>query len=457
MKRGMKIAEVLSGRAGLEGVRWLLLGKRVRTVLRRELDALLDGADLLGPCHLRRAKFKPGRKFTAYYDVRVRPVRDCGNPVRPIAVTWTPEASAGWLDSQPVLEMQTEARRRGQMSPFHHLVANVPPDRMSIQISPLDTRFPQLVRMSDPRHVRSILPRVPSRSTAASYAIMPIRYRPGQRHVLRYDAPNPPARTDNGSTFFAKLYAEANRAARSFRVASRVADWLDEHGDGIASFRPLVYSAADAAVLYPEVVGAPLSRHFRGPRRETSRLAWLAGSALRTLHTSSAELTSELQLHTFATELKEVARASEHVDALMPTGARTIAEVLERARELHEQLPEEPPTFAHGDYKADHLFDTPAGLTLIDSDSCYMADPALDLGKFLADLQWWGAGHAQDAFLEGYGVCAAPRLRRARLYEALILVKITVRRVRLFERDWATRTAQLIARAEKALKVGELP
>ena len=447
----MKMAEVLSGRAGWEGVRSLLLGKGMRTVLRRELDALLEGADL-GPCHLRRAKFKPGRKLAAYYDVRVRHARNIGNAVRPIAVTWTPEASAGWLGSQPLLELQTEAERRGLMTPFHCLAANVSPSWMSIQVSPLDAHFPQLVRLSDPQHLRNILPPVLAQATATPYAITPIRYRPGQRHVLRYDALDPSKRADNCRTVFAKLYAEGDKAARSFRVAARVADWLNEHGDGLTAVRPLVYSAEDAAVLYPEVVGVPLSQHLCRRRRDTARLTWLAGSALRALHSAPTELTRELQPHSFETEIKQIARASEHVNALIPTVARTIGEILERAHELHQQLPEEPPTFAHGDYKADHLFGTPTGLTVIDSDSCSLADPALDVGKFLADLQWWGARHAQAGFLEGYGSCTAPRLLHARLYEVLILVKITVRRVRLFDHDWATRTAQLVRRAERALK-----
>ena len=63
--------------------------------------------------------------------------------------------------------------------------------------------------------------------------------------------------------------------------------------------------------------------------------------------------------------------------------------LLDRARELHERLPQEPPTFTHGDFKSDHVWVAPGGPKLIDFDSCRLGDPALDLGKFLADLQMW--------------------------------------------------------------------
>src|SRR5207244_13519931 len=57
-----------------------------------------------------------------------------------------------------------------------------------------------------------------------------------------------------------------------------------------------------------------------------------------------------------------------------------------------------------------------------------------------------------ELFLEGYapGV-PKERLIRARLYEATGLIKCAVRRVPLFEHDWASRTAALLGRAQAVL------
>jgi aminoglycoside phosphotransferase (APT) family kinase protein len=71
---------------------------------------------------------------------------------------------------------------------------------------------------------------------------------------------------------------------------------------------------------------------------------------------------------------------------------------------------QEQPTFTHADFKSDHLLTMPQGLTLIDFDICTLTDTAFDIGKFLADLEWWfalrrisGVEAAQEELLKGYG------------------------------------------------------
>jgi aminoglycoside phosphotransferase (APT) family kinase protein len=457
----MNIAEVLSGQAGLAGVQWALLARPTRKVLRAELGALLSGGRL-GPCRLQRAKFKPGRKLTAYYTVRTCQQGAGGPRSRPVAVVWTPAGTNGIRELSPeALAMQAEALDRGLASPFAQLAAEVPAWGMNLCISPLDAHFPQLVRLSDPRYVRDMLTAVydthlaaPS-EPAAQYTVVPIRYRPGQRHVLRYD----PAvgASDNNGVVFAKLYANGD-GARFGRVARRVADWLTECGAGLAAVRPQAYVAADAAVLYPRVAGTPLSWYLQRGGRYVAGCLRRAGIILRALHDAPAAVAAELVPHDLAGEVKLIARASEHIHALLPPTGATIITLLDRAQALNARLPQEGPTLAHGDFKADHLWVTGTGLTLIDFDACCLADPALDIGKFLADLHWWyalsnrpGVEQAQTQFLEGYGLDLPARLVRARLYEALWLVKITVRRARLFDRGWMQRSEQLINRAEAVL------
>jgi aminoglycoside phosphotransferase (APT) family kinase protein len=257
---------------------------------------------------------------------------------------------------------------------------------------------------------------------------------------------------------FAKLYQGEN-SARSFCLATQIADWLAARGPGVTALRPAAHLAADALILYPQIAGTPLSRQLRRPAHRVAGWMQQIGAALRALHCAPATLSSKLATHDFASEVAAIARASEHVHALLPAAGVAIATILDRARDLHDRLPLEPATFVHGDFKADHLWVTQAGLMLIDFDTCRLADPALDVGKFLADLHWWyaineqpGLEWTQNQFLTGYAQDTPPaRLRRARLYEALVLLKITVRRVRLFDHKWAARTEQFIRRTEIVL------
>jgi aminoglycoside phosphotransferase (APT) family kinase protein len=399
----------------------------------------------------------------AYYDARVHIEGTEAYRVRPIVVTWALEGEADRRQGRDDLaELQVEALRRGVAAPFRQLTAELPEWGMNAQVSPLDAQFPQLVRMSDPLHVSEMLKPAYAASDLASdrsrrdgYAVTSIRYRLGHRHVLRYD----PLDSAKGGTVFAKLYT-GEEGPHAFDVARQVADWLAEHGEGVRSVRPLGYVAEDGVVLYPRVQGAPLSEHLRRrPSQDVGRFLERAGAALRTLHHLPPAVASHLRPHHFAAVVSKIAHDSDQIRMLLPSVGAPIDAQLKRAQELHKRLPQGAPTFTHGDFKAEHVWVTPDGLTLIDFDSCHFGDPALDVGKFLAELRFWYAiyGHkgveqAQERFLAGYASGApAERVVRARVYESVEMLKLAVSRIHRFEGDWASRTKWLIGRAEAVL------
>ena len=79
----LNLADALLGRAKLEGVQSVLLSATPRKALPDQLKTLLSAPNMLGPCRLRRARFKPGRKITAYYDVLVHIESTEGYSARP--------------------------------------------------------------------------------------------------------------------------------------------------------------------------------------------------------------------------------------------------------------------------------------------------------------------------------------------------------------------------------------
>src|SRR5205807_97221 len=64
--------EALWGSAGLQGLQEFLVGPAGQQLLRWALGSLLERGDRLGSCRLLRAKFKPGRKLSTYYDAEIR-------------------------------------------------------------------------------------------------------------------------------------------------------------------------------------------------------------------------------------------------------------------------------------------------------------------------------------------------------------------------------------------------
>lgn len=456
------IAEILDGTQGLAGVQQVLsgdaMGERLHTVLQANLMA---GTQLVA-CRLQRAKFKPGRKLTAYYDLHLQTPGEV-LAVRPLAVTWTPSADA--TDDPAHQTVQAEAAQRGLVAPFHQLTLTVAELGMTLQISPFDTRYPQLVRLNDPHYVCECLHATRNTgadalpTTASDYAVTAIRYRPGQRHVLRYD----PVATSGGAagpgTIFAKVYAD-NTGHRLTATIQQVADWLAAHTADVTVLRPQGYLPDALTMLYPWVRGKPLAQLLASGERTVAAALWQAGAALRLLHCAPASVTQGLPQLTLAAEAKSLPRTCEHIQCFLPAVGQTVQRLYTEIQEAYTALPQEAPTFVHGDWKADHLLVAPtptAPLTLIDFDACALADPALDIGKFLADLAWWyptgqsaGLVQAQNAFLAGYDLTPDhPRLRRVQLWATLIGVKMTAHRVPLFDPNWAATTTTLVNQYER--------
>jgi len=400
---------------------------------------------------LRRVKLKPGRKLTVHCDAWVRAG---GTEIkRPVVVVW--DGGDGRTACDPrTATLEAQAVADGLAAPFRGLFARLPPWNASVQVFPLDARFPQLVRLSDPWHVAAMLASCLPQASGVSYRVSTIRYRPGERHVLRYE----PAPGQRGPVVFAKLSRREADIARAFRVYTRVADRMDVFRGGIRVVRPFGALADDGVILFPAVSGRPLSTLLRLRDHGVSGHLEQAARALRVLHSSPAALAEAMAARDFAADIEGARRASEHICALLPRTGAAITETLERARAVHDRLPREAPTFIHGDFKADHLWVSHGGLTLIDFGSCGIGDPARDVGKFLADLRWWsavsgrGSASARAAFRAAYGTEGSEaRLLRARVYEALFLLVFAAHRVPLYHPDWAQRTARLAQRARAVL------
>lgn len=475
------IAEMLSGQQGLAGVQQVVSGGPMVERLCALVQANLADETHLVACRLQRAKFKPGRKLTAYYDLHLQRPGDAV-VMRPIAVTWSLPAVAH-TGERPALTLEErdaahqavrrEAEQRGLVAPFRQLTLAVAALGMTVQISPVDPHYPQLVRLSDPHYVREqlsaisnldggALPATGRDATGRDYTVTAIRYRPGQRHVLRYDpvASNGEA---GPATRFAKVYAD-NRGQRLLTTIHQIADWVATQARDVAVLRPQAYLPDALTILYPWASGVPLAHLLASADRTVAAVLRQTGAALHLLHNAPPSITPGLPTITLAMEALGLGRTCEHIQLFLPTVGQTIQRLCAEIPEAYAALPQEAPTFVHGDWKADHLLVAPATtapLTLIDFDTCALADPALDIGKFLADLVWWyttgqraGLTQAQDAFLAGYKLTPNhPRLRRAWLWAALIGIKMTAHRVPLFDPTWARTTTTLIN--QYACTVGE--
>jgi aminoglycoside phosphotransferase len=439
----MTIDEALSGAAGLAGVQWVLYGVPVQRALQELLATLLAPPTTMRTCRLLRAKVKPGRKLTAYYEVELAGQRDASPQPRAIAVTWSAQPHPTAL---PVSTMEAVALESGVAAPFRRLLASDDKWRMQIEVAPLDPAFPPLVRAMTPAQVVTML--TAQGIPAADCRITTLRYRPRQRHVLRYDPLL--AAAVPSTPFFAKLSQQKEGEA-----TAQIVDWaaaqLAQRNLAVTALCPHAWLGDEQLLLYPYAPGTTVS-HLLLTNQPVLPLLHGAGAALRALHDAPCPIARPLVAKTFAGEAKATLQAGEQLATLSPTLYTTFASLVDAVHERYHQLPTAEPTFTHSDFKADHLLADGNRLTLIDFDSCALTDPAADLGKFLADLHWWQAmggrfdrQRAQAAFLAGYGPPTDPDFyARAQLYSALILAKSTVRRLNLFDELWLSQSQALL-------------
>jgi len=434
----------LSGRGGERAVRELLLGAG-QDALAGLLESMAGDRRAVRTLRLRRAHLKPGRKLSTEYDVELHGIR------RPVAVaaTW----HCGGMPAGALAGAEAgaaELRADGVPAPMERLWAVDPTERLLVLAAPLDPAFPSLGPLSDPARLGAALAAWDGllAGGAGAGAVRAVRYRPGQRHVLEY-------RRRGALPLFVKLY----RPGEGGPVATAVhalAELLDAAGTPrIRAVRPAAVLGDGDALVYRRAPGTPLSTPLGAGVPPAAAHAAHVGLLLRTVH--AARPPAPLPSRDLDGEVRTVRRACEAMAALRPELGALAGAIVDRAAERIAACEQEPPTPIHGDMKADHVLWGGRGLHVLDTDRCALADPALDLGKMLADLRVRGvegggsiAADAEGAVLDAYAG-PAPRIDRARLYAALLLVRMAARRVPLAAPDWAPRTAAVLAAARVSL------
>jgi aminoglycoside phosphotransferase (APT) family kinase protein len=247
-----------------------------------------------------------------------------------------------------------------------------------------------------------------------------------------------------------KAYQERDKARRVHAVAEQ----LHRGGAARVVARPLgvvdelgVALAEDvsASVSIPGTLALRPTCNRECPERELDS----AAGALALIHACSPRLGCSPDA-----VRDEAARVLERVDLLARSVPSLAARLGGTGRLVAEALVATPAAercLVHGSFKPSQLlFGVDTRVVLTDLDHCRVADPALDLGYFLAYLRpaalWQGNGAAHawygtaaGRFRRSYAAAIAAAgvrpqavesaLARAAIYEAALLLKIAARRV----------------------------
>lgn len=403
------LAQALQGCAGHSAVRAIVANPLAHGVA-RPLGRSLPTAQ---PASLRllRSKFKPGRKLTGYYTV----VDGAGPRRRHLAVSWSADGDVRLL------------------------------------LSPEDPAMPQLDALSRPSQLGRLVEELSGRARpAGDLRVATLRYRPGQRHVLE-------ARGAAGRAVYVKIDRD-DSGARAVPIARFLREVFARDSLAASVAEPVGYSPAERATLWWEAPGGGLACLVRGGPGAASAVARV-GRTVRAIHESATAPGSSpaaLGSRAVETEVSATLRAGEHIAVLLPTIGRTYSNLVADVVAGLDGMPVEEPVLTHGDLKSDNLLVESDRLHVLDLDRACWAEPAMDLGKFLADLRWWcpsprAVALLEDALRAGYGECDPVRWRRAALLATLFEVKFAARRCAVHQPQWAHQVRGQVVRAAEPL------
>ena len=315
--------------------------------------------------------------------------------------------------------------------------------------------------------------------TLRSARAVPLRYKPGDRCVIRYHLDL--AASDGSTeslTVIGKLYQTVDQAETAAALMERL--WQAQGSQpwsarplGVVTSLPLVLTEdlGSSADKVPTLAGTEVIR-FGGAARVDAKHVDHAGfdaepindakpfnpgsleavrraaRALAELHTS-ATVSDETPTRTGADESAKAAKRASAIARYAPSLAETTAAVGTALTTALASLPACSLRPSHGSYKPSQLLVRSGAVYVVDFDQFAQADPALDVGYFLAYLRppglWYQrAGTrawfetAAATFLSAYVDAAAERgmdpvereeiQRRCHVYEAALLMKIAARR-----------------------------
>lgn len=437
--RAGSLDDALAGRLGWRAVRDI-----ATRPTRHGIGPLLEacGASPSSDLVLLRTKYKPGRKLTAHY-------RMLGGPdgrARDVAVRWhvTPAARAA----------ASEAVQTGDVG------AISADGRMSLLMAPADPSMPQLERLHRPAHLASIVASAEDRHgvAGADLEIETIRYRPGERHVLRVSAPR------RSAVVFVKTDRD-DSGARAVPIARAVGAALAGGSLEAGVAEPIGHVPGDNAAVWRLAPGRPLWGRLHEDARSTADLLERLGQAIRIIHDDvvapDAAMSRDLLddgARSADAEARATLRAGQHIVALLPEAGHAYEAMISEIAEELGRRSIEAATLIHGDLKCDNVITSGRRIRLLDFDRAGPGDAAVDLGKIMADLRWWlpaGNGRDEDliaAFRSGYGSCDGSRWERARLLAVLFQLKLAARRCAVHDDGWAMRVPALIESAARALE-----
>jgi hypothetical protein len=341
--------------------------------------------------------------------------------------------------------------------PWATPAAVVPRTGVALHPFPADPELPTLVQAMSPRTAATLVHRPPAAGPPSVHVVHHPRVGPC---VLRYDAMDPDGEDRGSRTLYGKVYPDPGRGAAVDSFLRALGRGAGAPGGTGGTFpRPTLYAPRLRLLLTEALPGEPAIPRLLASVLSTPVTSdmWEATAALRGSVRAAGEALGWLHasdlatapVHTGHDEQRDLRHGLVQVAHSWPETARR---VLTSSAALVSEPPEPRAlVLSHGDFTPAQVLVDGASAAVVDLDTLCWADPALDLGRFLAHLELLAAKHGEraghavvrdlgHAFLAAYGGVSRQTARAAESFE----------RIAFYRSATLTRTALNASRQLKA-------
>jgi ABC-type multidrug transport system ATPase subunit len=375
--------------------------------MREQIQSLLFGKArpnyVIEQCELDQATYLPGEGVALRYDL-VAKDRVTLQTIKPrvIGMVCASQLSCALYMRDKLAPLVELMRGRPELTPFATPAAMIEPLNMILHVFPIDGELPALVPATDPQGMAEIFRETLPEALDNTFEIERCKvelvdYARRYRAVLRYylDGRRPGSARAERRMVYGKLFHD-NIGALAGPVTAALREHVLNDRSGFQfnvprtlSWRPDMQLALLEAIpgeppmsdeLKARLRGTPVPASARSLEAMTESCARIAA----VLHTSGIKLGRRRSLDD---ELAALRKGFAEIQRYSPELGERLNSWLELLSTYAEQSDALPATFCHGDFTHSQILFDGERPGLVDFDSICQAEPALDLGHFLAYLR----------------------------------------------------------------------
>ena len=463
----------------------------VKPLLQQALFPKDSSSFVLEDCQPSKAFPLPGNTWRMQYRLAIK---NCANEqvstILANAMIFPSLAEGERYMKSKLYPLVQQVRRRPELEPFARLVSLVRLLKMVVSVFPIDGALPTLVGATDPEQMLPIfnqtLPEARSKNFIINgFAMELAHYGRHERAVMRYTLHGELAGTHAPSdiTIYGKINTE-DRGGVTDELIQSLHDKLRSQAMPFSFQVPVSYGYIEhlKLLLMEAIPGQPMVKHLihSGPGYEKDGLTLkeaiqISARIAAVFHNAGITIGDPFSL---ADRAEQVRQELGSIQQEQPELAARVHAYLDEIVAFAEGYPTLPPVLNHGDYTYTQLIFHGRKAGLVDFDTICQAEPALDLGQYIA-YQRLAFRKEQDpakpfttqeveayceAFLEAYFEMLPDRkageaLVRARtvFYELISLVRLMVHSAEKQKSSRFVLARQLVEERMQCLKHLELP